>query len=73
MQTENVLPSAVLFKIEAERCTLRVGDQVVPGTTIGEAYKTGDALEAKHEGIVEAINSCGEDSALFVWISVNSS
>lgn len=73
MQKEDVLPSAVLFKVDAERCALRVGDRVVPGTTIGEAYKTGDILEVKHEGLVEAINSCGEDQALFVWVSINAS
>lgn len=69
MDTERGLPNAVLFKIDAERCDLCVGDRVAPGTAIGHDYATSDALEAKHEGIVDAINPCSEDHALFVWIS----
>ena len=69
MGDEDVLPEAVLFKIDAEQCDLRVGDLIAPGTVIGDACTTGDALEAKHEGLVEAINSCSEDHALFIWLS----
>jgi hypothetical protein len=69
MEDEDVLAEAVLFKVNAEQCDLHVGDLIAPGTVIGDACMTGDALEAKHEGIVEAINSCNEDHALFVWLS----
>jgi hypothetical protein len=59
----------ILFKIDASRCDLRVGDRVTPETTVGEDFETGEIVKAGRHGQVEAISFSGDDHALIVVIS----
>jgi hypothetical protein len=57
-----------LFKIDASRCDLQVGDHVSPGQLIGEDAGTGKQLKADRDGLVTAISFSGADHALLVLV-----
>jgi len=58
----------VVYKIDASRCDLRVGDLVAPGMTIGADSDTGVTLKAEAHGQVEGIHFSGADHALVILI-----
>jgi hypothetical protein len=60
-----------LFKIDASRSSLRVGDLVTPDTVIGEDWATADLVKAGVEGTVEAISFSGVDHALLILVRPN--
>lgn len=62
------LLSRILFKIDAGRCELSVGNGVAPETTIGENPDTGEAVQAGCHGRLEGIQFCASDHTLIVVI-----
>jgi hypothetical protein len=67
MSPNGILPNLILFRIEANGCDLRIGDQVTPETTIGE-YLSGEAMKAGCHGRVSGIGFDEDDHALLVVI-----
>jgi hypothetical protein len=62
------VPTLKMFKIDASRCDLRVGDHVISETTVGEDFATRELVRAECSGVVEAVNWSADDHALFVWV-----
>lgn len=63
----------VLFKIDASRCALQVGDHVTAEQIIGEDADTGELLQAGCDGQVEAISFSGADHCLLVLVKIEAS
>ncbi|MFZ5916509.1 MAG: hypothetical protein ACOYZ7_06230 [Chloroflexota bacterium] len=61
-------PGRILFRIDASRCQLSVGDTVAPETAIGENPDTGAGVVAGCHGQVEAITFCAADHTLIVTV-----
>ena len=66
--TRRISADRILFRIDASRCALRVGDRVTPGQIVGEDADTGEEVRANCDGLVEAISFSGADHALIVLI-----
>jgi hypothetical protein len=64
------VPEHKLFKVSANDCNIRVGDHVIAETTVGQAFASGEALQAGCNGVVEAVNWSTDEHALFVWVRV---
>ena len=62
----------VYLKIEASRCTVRVGDRVAPETKIGVDYETDRIVTAGCHGEVVAVTFSGGEHALTVAIRADS-
>jgi hypothetical protein len=62
------LPTFKLFKIDAGRCNLKVGDHVVSETTVSKDFTSRELVQAGCNGVVEAVNWSADDHALFVWV-----
>ena len=61
-------PKPVQFKIEASRCSLRVGDSVTPDTVIGTDAETGKTVTVGCHGKVMGVHFSGGEHALIVTI-----
>jgi hypothetical protein len=61
----------VMYKIDASRCDLRVGDLVAPGRMIGQDLETGSTLESDAHGQVEGVYFSGADHALVILIRMS--
>lgn len=70
MSQSETPPHRIPFKVEASRFDLQAGDQVRPGTVIGEDVSTGEPVKAGFHGVVEAIGFDSEDHALSVLVRV---
>ncbi len=68
MTSDKIAPLPILFKIEASRCDLQIGDPVTPETLIGQAWDTGEPVLAGRQGTVEAISFNSDHHALVVVI-----
>jgi hypothetical protein len=49
-------PAFKLFKVDASRRELRVGDDVIPEKTVAEDFETRKSVRAGCNGVVEAVN-----------------
>lgn len=58
----------IQFRIEADRCALRIGTPVTPDTVVGTDYETGTTLTAGCHGIVVAVGFSGRDHSLVVQV-----
>jgi hypothetical protein len=58
----------VVFKIDASRCTLRVGDPVTMDTIIGVDSKSRDLIKADINGIVTGIFFNGGYHELTIYV-----
>ena len=61
-------PKPVQFKIEANKCSLRVGDSVTPDTVVGTAVETGETVIAGCHGKVIGVHFSGGEHALIVTV-----
>jgi hypothetical protein len=61
-------PDLILFKIDASRCSLRVGDPVAPESLIGEDIDTANVLRSGVHGKVDSISYSSIDHALLVLV-----
>jgi hypothetical protein len=68
---QHSLRAVILFKIDASRCDLRVGDAVMPETIIGEDFETHARVRAGCCGRVKGISFDPMDHALLVMIEVD--
>lgn len=68
MESKQRLCSLMLFKVDARRCNLRVGDHVVPGMIVGTSAVSGELMRADCAGVVDMINSPSENHAMYVWV-----
>lgn len=71
MSPTRMTSDLTVYKIDASRCALRVGDLIEPGTTIGEDFDTGMILQAEAHGQVEGIHFSGADHALVILVRVD--
>jgi hypothetical protein len=63
-----ILPSRVLFKIDATRPHVRAGDYVTEETAVGEEIGTGQTVRARCRGHVETIHFVGADRSLLIEV-----
>ena len=68
MNPQRASSDLALFKIDASRCDLRIGDRVTPETKVGEDFETGETVKAGCHGEVEGINFIADDHALVIGI-----
>jgi uncharacterized membrane protein len=65
---ENPLKKDMVFKVDASRCELRIGDLVDEETIIGEDFETGEILKAGLRGRVQSIGFDAGDHALIITV-----
>lgn len=68
MSSTKITSDLFVFKVDASKCELNVGDKVIPGLTIGEDYETGEEITSETNGKVEGVHFSGADHALIVLI-----
>jgi hypothetical protein len=57
-----------LYRIDAARFHLQVGDPITPGQVLGEDTTTGELIRASSYGRVEAVYFSGADHALLILV-----
>jgi hypothetical protein len=65
---ERLSAHRILFKIDASRCALRVGDPVTAGQIIGEDANSGGQVRSAFDGQVEGISFNGGEHTLLVLV-----
>ncbi|OGO04730.1 MAG: hypothetical protein A2Y73_07105 [Chloroflexi bacterium RBG_13_56_8] len=70
MNTDELLCELLLFRVDASRCDLRVGDSVTPDTMIGRDLASGQEVKAGCRGKVLTITFDGADKALLIAIGL---
>lgn len=58
----------VVFKVDASRINVKVGDEVLPETVIGEDVESGEEILAGIHGIVDAVQFSGSEHAMMVVV-----
>jgi hypothetical protein len=58
----------MVFKVDASRCDLRIGDLVDEETIVGEDFETGEILKAGLRGRVQSIGFDAGDHALIITV-----
>ena len=70
VDSKAIVAERKLFRVQVDHCHLSAGNHVIPDTTLGQDFGTEEWVQARCNGVVEAIRWSKDEQALFVWILV---
>ena len=60
-----------MFLLEASRLQVKIGQEVLTDTILGEDFESGEQVVANVDGVVESVSMMGAEHAIYVVIKVD--